>query len=299
MVSEHTATVGAALGLKSMGWVVTDIGTSASARIGMNDPIPATNQYMSCLLLDPGTGNDDGFNMQLDPVNATDADVASSPQQRHNFQHLWIPEDAALPAGEALDNSVWVFACRLGFFGETTDWGGKAFVGFAAAGDTSIMTAATGIITVAGDPLLGFHIPEDGSIDGFSKRIAAAASVDGTNFLEMAAAGAVDGSTTAAAATWFDVALRMTVTDMSDNAANGATEFFIRRVPRITGTPGTSGGNLPGEGDAWTRAGVLNNATMNHDVAMVPTIEVLNGPAGREAKVLMDWWAFGRSRFSR
>ena len=45
---------------------------------------------------------------------------------------------------------------------------------------------------------------------------------------------------------------------------------------------------------------VLLNQTPNHTVALVPTIEVINGPtANRDGVFLVDWWAFGCSRFSR
>lgn len=300
-----TDTFGGAAVFEDSGWVLTDDGVPVGDEIDMNNPANVDVWAPSCIRIFTGTADDAGGSMQLDLVNGAIGTLISTT----DFPNLFVPETAAGAA--VLDNTVWIFACRIGLRADLTttgagDWNSKAFIGWAAAGDTSIMDAPTGAITDAAGNLHGFHIPEDGSIDGISKRITAGSLVDGTNFTELLRAGGVDGTllngaVTAGDTMWFDLALRMTITDMSDNAANGATEFFHRRVPATTGPPGNRDDQLPGEGTAWVRnAVVLLNQTPNHSIALVPTIEVINGPTGgRDGVFFLDWWAFGCSRFSR
>jgi hypothetical protein len=263
-------------------------------------------EWNSCIYIIAGTGDDHGGNMQLN-IAPTAAALTN-----HEFPHIWIPTSADIPwggnfggiaadAGEVLDNSTWVFACRLGFradYNGTTgggEWEGKAFIGWADTGDTSIMTHDTGVITIASDgPLVGFHIPEDGSIDGISHRTAATAMAEGTNFTELVAATGVDntvlnGCVAAYETVWYDLALRMDITDMSLDAGNGTTTFYYRRV--LPQSP------LP----AWTvHTTQLDNQTPNSATTMVPTIEVLtSSTADEDVALLIDWWAMGRSRVNR
>lgn len=287
---------------EALGWELTIRGAAIAHDIGMNPAgLAVDRNYDSSIRLNAGTAANTGGNAQLDRVNN-----ASQASGESAFPHIWIPENSA--SATLLDNTVLVFACRVGF--QTTDaagdWDGGCFIGWAEAGDTTIMTLATGAITVAGDgPLMGFHIPFDGSIDGISQRDATAAFAAGTNFTELVAAGGVDavaanGIANVTDVVWFDLALRATVTDMSDDNANGRTEFFYRRVPQLGAIPGTHE-NPPGSGrlGPWTRhPTVLENQTPNNDVALVPTIEVING-ATEDSDVFVDWWLFGQSRFSR
>lgn len=293
-----TEAFGGAANWETMGWILTDVGIPAADEVGMNDPADVDQWNPSCVRIFPGTTDDAGGNMQLDRINA------SLPASGgHYFPHLHIPETDAGAA--ALDNTEIVFACRAGFRADLTttgagDWNSKAFIGFAVAGDTGLMTAATGALTAAGaaEQLVGFHIPEDGSIDGISQRDGSTAYADGTNFTELAAAGAVDGTVANGAITagdtmWFDLAFKLTITDWSDDNANGATEFYWRRLtPTSTSKAVKQGG--------WQKHGTaLTNQAPNHTVGLVPTIEVINGPtAGRDGVVYLDWWAFGVSRFS-
>ena len=298
---------GDAANWETNGWVLTDdpVGAPTGDQISMNDPNVSTQTlpFDSCIRVFGGTVNDRGGNMQLDAVNGTVAAATNN----HEFTHLWIPETATLPAGLALDNTIWTFGCRVGLRADLTttgagNWNSKLFIGWAAAGDTSIMDHDTGAITTTAGNLHGFHVPEDGSIDGISKRITADAMVDGTNFTELVAAGGADGTTANGAAVagdtmWFDLALRMTITDMDDNAANGATEFFTRRIAPLATAPGHPGSRM----NSWVRnPTVLSNETPNHSVALVPTIEFINGPtADQDGVVFVDWWTFGCSRISR
>jgi hypothetical protein len=283
------------------GWVLSDYGTPAADTVGMNDVATVANTFNSCLSINPGTTADTGGNMQLDLINAdlaSGANHLTTNSGRYNFPHMWIPETGA--GATCLDSTIWTFACRLGFMSSAAaGWDGKVFIGWAEAGDTAITTAATGVVTItSGGPLVGFHIGEDGAINGISHRTVATAITEGTNSTILAAATAADNAT-ASVITWWDLALRMEITDMSDDAANGGTTFFHKRVPSVTGRPGRTGGHLGGEAGHWTQhPTVLTNQTPNNDVALVPTIEVANGPTN-DVDLFVDWWAFGCSRTSR
>jgi hypothetical protein len=299
-------------GFEECGWVVTDANTATAATLGMNDPIVAANGFDSCIRLNAGTKADSGISMQLDHINAdmlSTADELTTLSGRYNFPHMWIP-DATTATG--LDYTTWTFACRVGFetANATGSWatGGKFFIGWAENGDTSIMTNATGVITIAsGGPLIGFHIPEDGSIDGICHRTAATAMAEGTNFTELQPTLAVDSTLANGVGTigdivWWDLALRMNIGDNSE-AVNGVTEFFTRRVyPEAAATnPGASELSLNPLGP-WVRHGtVLENQTPANTAAqgaLVPTIEALNGPTD-DCDFYVDWWSFGCSRYSR
>jgi hypothetical protein len=238
----------------------------------MNDINVVTLNYDSCIRIAPSTDADAGGNMQLDLLKGGFGTIVGT----RNFPHIWIPETATVPttsgvAGTALDNTTWVFACRIGLRADITTtgsgvWSGKAFIGWAMAGDTSVMTAAGGAITVNGTVANGATAPGD--------------------------------------TMWFDLALRMDITDMSDNAANGSTRFFSRGpLNRVKPTnAGKDEFAQPGEGYMpWVEHGtVLTNQTPNSAEALVPTIEVINGDnAGEDCIFYLDWWAMGRSRPSR
>lgn len=300
-----------------VGWLTTDGSTTpAFDVISMNDRGNVTNEFDSCIKIVPGTTDDGGGSMQLDPGGGgTTVDNGG-----HVFPHIWIPEatsggveptSGGLTA-EVLDNTTWVFACRIGLRADhtpttnTTNWDSKMFIGWAEANDTSVLTAADGLITIAsGGPLIGFHILEDGSIRGISHRTGATAMAEGTNFTELIAAGGVDstlvnGARVAGDTMWFDLALRMEISDNSATA-NGATHFYYRG-PTNAGTTGGGGRSqfdVPGEGYKPWRAHptVLFDQTPNNNVALVPHIEVLNGPTlGADGIAFVDWWAMGRNR---
>ncbi|GAH04681.1 unnamed protein product, partial [marine sediment metagenome] len=189
------------------GWVITDVDTPVGDLVWMNDAVGGQIPYNSCLSLYAGTDDDHGGNMQLDQVNATQACTANwttaLPAVVRKFPHIWI--DDVANGATILDNTTFMFACRIGFKSDTLgekagagavdgNWDHKCFIGWAESGDASIMATATGVITIASTgPLVGFHIPEDGSIDGISHRTAATVMAEGTNFTELKPAGAVDG----------------------------------------------------------------------------------------------------------
>ncbi len=293
------------------GWVLTDVGAPTNDAVSMNSPSTVAEWAPSCISIYSGDADDAGGNMQLDLVNGAIGTLVGTA----NFPHIYIPETDAGVA--AYDGTCWMFACRVGFRADLTttgsgDWDSKMFIGWAEAGDTGILAAggvtmATPIIAQAETgPLVGFCIPEDGTINGISQRTVSTAYAAGTNYVQLAAAGAVDGTvangaTTAGDTMWFDLALRMNVTDQSNDAANGSTEFFYRRVPKARVAPGRDILDAGGTQGPWRRhPTVLLNQTPNNDVALVPTIEMVNGPtAGVDGKILLDWWCFGVSRLSR
>ncbi len=305
-VVKGTDTFGGAAIFEDSGWVLTDVGVPTNDEIAMNDASNVDLWAPSCLYIYSGDADDAGGNMQLDLVNGAIGTLVGTP----DFPHLWIPETAA--GATVLDSTVWVFACRVGFRADLTttdngDWDSKCFIGWAEAGDTGILTAATGAIAQAETgPLVGFHVGEDGSLDGISQRTVNTAYAEGTNFTELYGAGGVDGTTANGAAAagdtmWFDLALRMHITDMSDDDANGSTTFYSRRLQPSTYAPGSGSDRGALSAGAWSQhSTVLLNQTPNNDVALVPTIEMVNGPtAGRDGVLFLDWWAFGCSRISR
>lgn len=270
------------------GWTLTDVGAPAADTIGINGAYAAL-PYDSCIRINAGTAADTGGNAQLDPIAGGASTI---------FPHIWLPESGAGAA--ILDNTIFVFACRIGFISNAATWDGKVFIGMAEAADVGILTAATGEIAQAETgPLVGFHVGENGRIDGISQRTVNTAYAEGTNRTNLYAAGSAAHGT-AGLAKWYDLAIRMHITDMSDNAANGSTTFYTRQVGAVTKAPGSPGNpNVTDSLSVWRKHGtILTNQTPNNDVALVPTIEVANGPTNL-SDVLVDWWAFGLSRFSR
>lgn len=269
---------GGTAAFEASSWALTDVGTTpANDTIVLNSAATAVGPHNSCLTLNAGTTADTGGNMQL---------LGTGPV--YDFPHLKIPSnDAAAGGVTALDNTEFIFACRIGLVSNAATWDGKLFIGMAEEGDTSILTAATGAITQAETgPLVGFHVGENGRVDGISQRTVNTAYAEGTNRTQLYAAGAPDGNTNIA--WWIDLAFRMRITDMSATS-NGSTTFYHRRV-RARST-----GPVP----AWTRHPVvLNNQTPNNDLSLTPTIELVNGPTN-QSDLMIDWWAFGATRFSR
>lgn len=288
------------------GWVLTDVGSPSGDEIAMNDISNVDYWAPSCLYMFTGTADDAGFNMQLDLVNGAVGTLVGL----HGFPHLSIPETDIGAA--VMDNHTWVFACRAGFRADLTttgsgNWDSKAYIGWAAAGDTSVLDASSGLldVTTEAGPHVGFHALEDGSLRGLSQRTATTAYAAGTNYVEIVPAGGLDGtvangSTAAGDTAWFDLAIRMNMTDISASS-NGTTEFFYRRITPAT-APGRHWDYQPSESvGPWIKhATTLTNQCPNHSVALVPTIEVVNGPTTDvDGVLLLDSWLFGVSRWSR
>lgn len=275
---------------EAMGWTLVDAGVPVADTVVMNGLASAMD---SAIRINPGTAADTGGHMHILSTNGLTL----------NFPHMVIPSSGAGAA--ILDNTVVVFACRIGLISNGTAFDGKAFVGFCIDSDTSILTAATGVITQAETgPLVGFHIAGDDApngILGISQRTVNTAYAEGTNKTELYPSTALTSGFTSGVAQWYDLAVRMDITDMSNNSANGQTTFYKRKVPQLTSAPGAVSAEPPtGKVLApWTKhATVLSNQTMNAATTMVPVIEILNGPT-QLSDMLVDWWAFGISRYSR
>jgi len=292
------------------GWVLTeDAGVASVAEsISMNDAAVTTYDYSSCIQIYGGTADNSGGSMQLDALNGT----INAPVTNHSFEHIWIPEVLTIPAGgglagaagdaaEALDHTSWMFATRVGFRADhlaaagAGDWEGAFFIGWAAAGDTSLITHDTGVITGAANMCFGLHVCILGEMYGVSKRLEAdAVSAAVGNYTQIQPAGSVDNTVAnhcdvAGQTCWWDFAMRMDITDMSDDTANGTTRFWSRRV-----LPGVPLG-------PWNlHPTTLTNETPNAGDAVVPHIELItSAAAGEDCSVLIDWWAFGRNRVNR
>jgi hypothetical protein len=210
----------------------------------------------------------------------------SSTTSVFDFPHIKIPSNAV--SATILDGTDYVFACRIGLISNAATWDGKLFIGWAEETDISLLTPSTGVITQPeGGPLIGFHVGEDGAISGISQRTTGTAYTAGTNVTELYAAGSPNG--TANVAQWYDLAVHIHITDMSDNSSNGTTTFYKRRLPSSVSTP-------LGQ---WTKhPTVLSNQTPNNNFNLTPVIELVNGPTN-QSDLLVDWWAFGATRFSR
>ena len=145
--------------------------------------------------------------------------------------------------------------------------------------------------------MYGFAVIPDGSIHGIAQRTVGTVYVEGTNHTLLRPAASADNATVNTP-TWYDLAMRISVLDSSDDAANGNVEFFYRAVPSAAAMSANK--THSSGGDRWIRhATVLDNQAFPvNAVALVPTIELLNG-ADNDSLVKLDWWTFGQSRFSR
>lgn len=283
---------------ETLGWEIADVGGGAQTGdyIEMND-CKSQVDFDSSIVIVPGDTADLGGNCQLDKVTGDEAAGTAV----YEFPHMWIPSTGS--GVTVLDDTTWVFATRVGFqSGDATaigaasgDWNGKTYIGWAVANDVNVMTNTTGAIVIASTGgLVGFHVTESGDIRGISHRTAATAMAEGTNYTTLLAAGGVDGNTGNGATSanqkmWFDLAVKLDITDMDDDDDNGYSTFYWRRV-------------LPSKplGDWMKHPTVLENQTPNSATVMVPTIEVINGPAVvQECAVGIDWWAFARNRVNR
>ena len=192
-----------------------------------------------------------------------------------------------------------MFATRVGFRAEedgTGDgaWEGGFFIGWAASGDTSLLVHDTYIMEAA-NQAFGFHVCSEGEIYGVSKRIEADAVTAAVgNRVELQPADSVSNTLANSCdvvgqTVWWDLAMRMDITNMSDDDDNGTTRFWTRRVlPGATLGPWNPGPNI------------LTNETPNAPDAVVPHIEVIaSAAAGEDLCTYVDWWAMGRTRNNR
>lgn len=295
------------------GWVLSEDAGVASVTedISMNDATNTTQDFNSCIQIYGGTADNSGGSMKLDAVAGTVSGATTGQTTNHQFPHIWIPEVLTVPtdgglagvagdAGEALDNTSWSFATRVGFRAEHDgtgdgDWEGAFFIGWAPSGDISLITHDTGVVTGAANMAFGFHVCILGEIYGVSKRLEAdAVSAAVGNYTEIQPAGSVDNSIAnhcdvVGQTCWWDLAFQMDITNQSDDDANGWTRFWTRRVLR--GKP---------LGPWNLHSTILTNETPNADDAVVPHIELItSAAAGEDCSVLVDWWAMSCNRVNR
>ena len=156
---------------------------------------------------------------------------------------------------------------RVGFSSETTTWGAKACFGWITT-DTALMTAATGVLDIAAGGGTGFHVGEDGTLGVFSTNAAVTSSTDtGVNVLTDIAA------VTAGDFVWYTLGFRTRWLDAS--AGTGFTDFYVNgnKSVRITDT-------MP----------------MDSTEAYAITFEYLNGPAGFNMDMAVDYVVSGLTR---
>ena len=236
--------------LAASGFTLTDIGSASSP----SEVVDAATGY---LLLNPGTGDDDGSQIAYNtaPTGATTANPELN---------LLGPITST---ATLMDNREMIMYFRVGFSSETTTWGAKACFGWITT-DTGVMTPATGALDIAAGGGTGFHVGEDGTLGVFSTNAAVTSSTDtGTNVLTDIA------GVTAGDFVWYTLGFRTKWTDAS--AGTGSTDFFVngRKTTTITDT-------MP----------------MDSTEAYAITFEYLNGAAGYNMDMAVDYIASGLSR---
>jgi hypothetical protein len=280
--------------MENQGWDMVDVGGPAGDYVEMNDET-IEGDFYSSLHIYCGTNADTGGNMQLLGAGATVTEPVSS--GGGGFPHIWIPGTGQ--SVTALDDTVITFGCRLGIVSNAVTYDGKIFIGFAEAGDTAIMTPATGAIVVATGGLQGFHIDGDtaNAMRWISQRTAGTALAEGTNMETLLTGTDITAGYTAGTPRVFDLTFRIHSSDMSDNAANGFGVCGWREVTGQT-APGMEGLALPGEGYVpYNLSDTLDNQSPNSVAHLVPTIEVINGPTNL-TQYKVDWWFMGISRYT-
>jgi hypothetical protein len=236
--------------LDGSGFTVTDIGSAASP----TETVTAANGY---LLLNPGTGNDDGtqFAYNTAPTGATTA----NPELKLLGS---ITSTATI-----MDKREMVMYFRVGFSSETTTWQGKACFGWITT-DVALMTPGTGALDIVVGGGTGFHVAEDGTLGVFSTNAAITSSTDtGVNVLDDIA------DVTAGDFVWYTLGFRTRWIDAS--AGTGKTDFFVNGSKSAT---------------------ITDTMPMDDTEVYAITFEYLNGPAGFEMDMAVDYVVSGLSR---
>jgi len=236
--------------LAASGWTLTDIGSAAS-------PSEAVDAATGYLLLNPGTGDDDGTQIAYNAA-PSGADTAN-PQLKLLGP---ITSTATL-----MDSREMIMYFRVGFSSETTTWGAKACFGWITT-DTGFMTAATGVLDIAAGGGTGFHVAEDGTLGVFSTNAAVTSSTDtGVNVLTDIAA------VTAGDFVWYTLGFRTRWVDAS--AGTGFTDFYVNGSKKTTITD-----TMP------------MDSTEGYSIAF----EYLNGAAGFNMDMAVDYVVSGLTR---
>ena len=235
-----------AAAMETIGWTETAVGGQT------NFAVNVTKENTGILLIDCGTDDDSGTNLQanLAPTAA-----------RISRIHKTIGPITASPTN--LDNNDIILATKIGWSSEAA-WDHKLVFGWVMT-DTALMAPATGALTGIGTGGgVGFHFDEAGDIYYFTQRTTYAANfaevdtgIDVTDPTQTYTVAA-DGKTN-----WMGYAIRLCYVDTSDDDNNGWCEFYMNP----SDTPG-----------AWVHVGtVVNNNPYTNTVVYSPTIEVISG----------------------
>jgi hypothetical protein len=233
--------------------------TAVTSGTGATEVVDAETGY---LLLHPGSVDDAGPNIAYNA--APSATTTASPPLNMLGE---IDSTATL-----MDARELFFQYRVGFSTESATgvWQGKAMFGW-LTDSTACMAPGTGVPTLKAEGGIGFHIGEDGVLGVFSQTAtltAAPTVTTGTNVL-------TDLATVAAADTfvWYTLGFRTRWVDAS--AGTGVTDFYVNGRKTNTITDG-----LPMDGTG----------------TYATTFEVLNGPAGLECDMAIDYIVSGITR---
>jgi len=229
--------------------------------IGSADtPTEVVDAATGYLLLNPGAGDDDGSQIAYNaaPTGTTTAE----PQLK-----LLGPITSTTTL---MDNREMIMYFRVGFSSETSVWKGKACFGWITA-DVALMTPGNGDLDILAGGGTGFHVAEDGTLGVFSTNAAITSSTDtGVNVLDDIAA--VD-SYTQGTYVWYTLGFRTRWIDAS--AGTGKTDFFINGSKSET---------------------ITDTMPMDSTEVYAITFEYLNGPAGFEMDMAVDYVVSGLSR---
>jgi hypothetical protein len=204
---------GTNLGLQ--GWTVTEIGAAADKTAGI------TTQDQ-CLLLNCGTTVDGGYNIQhnaayaagaLGPLHQVAGPITSTTTLMGNRELIW--------------------ATRIGYFGQTATnvWsagiGPKALLGWGVT-DTSLMTPATGVTSIATGGGIFFHIREEGTLRAVCQRTGTASTVDIITTMPNPTSTTVLGN-------WIELGFHAYwASDPTNATFNGWTDFYVNGVKRTS-----------------------------------------------------------------
>jgi hypothetical protein len=173
--------------------------STASAGVAANTLL---NTAGGRLLINPGTAADTGWaSIQFNAASSQ----ATYVNNRFNIMPPLTASATATPA----DREIIVWG-RIGLMSNATTWDGKALFGWFVT-DTALLDLTTGVPAVAAGGGMGFHIGETGVISFVCDDAAITAA--GTQI------GTV-GTLTANTAKWYEMGLRMKVTDFAAQTGN-------------------------------------------------------------------------------
>jgi hypothetical protein len=198
-IENFDANVADITAIETLGWAETEVGTTTSR----SNVVSKATGY---LLLNPGTADDTGTNIQHNVVPTTSAIVA--------------PHKTCGPLTSTttlMDNRELLFETRIGVSGTTAAWSGKTVIGWVLSPDTALMTVTSGVPAIGTGGGIGFNIREDGVLRYFTQSTTVHNSV--TTHLNIATLGAAN------VIQWYTLGFRARWLDAS--AATGVVDFYL------------------------------------------------------------------------